>query len=216
MQNQDRAEFAKLLTSVYSAYDKDISEFTLTAFWETLKRFDFEDVRRAFHVHYGNPDSGQFAPKPGNIIKILEGGSGDRGLLAWSKVERAVRQVGPYQSVVFDDPIIHAVIRDMGGWIQLGDCQEREFEFRGKEFATRYRGYAETGRNDNFPAKLIGIAEADNTRNKRRVDPPLLIGNRQQAQLVLEQGASESGLMITKADVSEIANKLITSQGGEA
>jgi hypothetical protein len=28
-------------------------------------------------------------------------------------------QVGAYQSVVFDDPLIHLVLEDLGGWIKI-------------------------------------------------------------------------------------------------
>lgn len=209
MNDGQRKDFAELLTQVYSEYGRDISEFSLNAFWGALRRFDFDAVKHAFSVHYSSPDKGAFAPKPGDLIRIIEGGSGDRGLLAWTKVDKAVRRIGPYQSVVFDDPIIHAVIRDMGGWIQLGNVSERDFEFRGKEFVTRYRGYAETGRTDNFPAKLIGIAESDNTQNNRQVDPPLLVGDQRKAQEVLTNGSDSSGLKISriKADVKQIVDK---------
>lgn len=213
MNENEKKDFAELLTDVFSVYGKDVSAFSLDAFWATLRRFDFAAVKHAFNVHYGSPDKGNFAPRPGDIIRILEGGSGDRALVAWVKVDKAVRSIGPYQSVVFDDPIIHAVVRDMGGWIQLGNCSEKDFEFRGKEFATRYRGYAETGRRADFPAKLIGIAEMDNKQNNRQVDEPLLIGDERKAQLVLTKGADSAGLKVARLNR---AAKEIAKQDGAA
>ena len=200
MNENQMEDFAIMLTQVFAEYDKPASDFAVQAFWIALSRFDFDAVARAFNIHYSSPDNGKWPPKPGDIIRILEGGSGDRALLAWSKVDKAVRTVGPYESVVFDDPLIHSVIRDMGGWIKLGDCGERDFEFRGKEFCTRYRGYAENGKVDKFPAKLIGLAELSNSQTPGYdIDPPLLLGDSAKARLVLEQGGRNTGLKVTQA-----------------
>lgn len=35
-------------------------------------------------------------------------------MVAWNKVDKAVRQVGAWTSVMFDDALIHRVISDMG------------------------------------------------------------------------------------------------------
>ena len=215
MNENQMGDFAGLLTQILAEYDKPASDFAVQAFWSALSRFDFDAVTRAFNIHYSSPDNGKWPPKPGDIIRILEGGSGDRALLAWSKVDKAVRTVGPYESVAFDDPLIHSVIRDMGGWIQMGDCSDRDFEFRGKEFCTRYRGYAENGKIDRFPAKLIGIAELSNSQNPDYdIDPPLLIGDREKAQLVLEQGSINTGLEVTKAiPLDNILEQLKQNEG---
>ncbi len=57
---------------------------------------------------------------------MLGGSTQDAALAAWSKVDRAVREVGPYQSVAFDDALIHRVLFEMGGWIPLGSKTEDE------------------------------------------------------------------------------------------
>lgn len=198
MLEEEKLKFGELLTDVFSAYKQDISEFQLNAFWASLKRFDYDAISYGFGRHYGSPDRGQFAPKPGDIIRLIEGSSGDRGMLAWVAVDQAVRSVGPYQSVVFDDPITQAVIRDMGGWIQLGNCTEKDFEFRGKEFANRYRAYAETGRKFDHPKKLIGITEMENSKNQEPTDDPLLLGNPEKAAIVMRRGSERSSLLINK------------------
>jgi len=60
-------------------------------------------------------------PKPADIIRAIKGNSQTQSLQAWSKVEDAIRLVGPYRSVVFDDLAIHGVLQEMGGWVKL--CQ---------------------------------------------------------------------------------------------
>jgi len=76
--------------------------------------------------HLMNPDTGQFLPKPADIVRMLGGRTLDRALMAWAKVDKAVRQIGTYESVVFDDALIHRVLHEMGGWVGMGQKTENE------------------------------------------------------------------------------------------
>lgn len=161
MVDSDKKEFFALVANVYGFYRIECTPFALSVWWEACKPFDFVSVKGAFNRHAVNPDNGQFLPKPADIVKLIGGGSLDGALIAWSKVEKAIRTIGPYQTVVFDDPIIHKVISDMGGWIKFGDFTEEELPFKAKEFENRYRGYRTRGAVENVPTKLIGLTDAD-------------------------------------------------------
>lgn len=166
MQPSDSQAFKTLLQGVHSFYGKDLSEFALSVWWEAMRPFDFAAVRDALNRHAVNPDNGQFAPKPADVVRLLQGSTQDSALVAWAKVDRAMRSVGPYASVVFDDAVIHRVLHDMGGWVALSKFDENEWPFRAKEFENRYRGYA-TRTLEAWPPRLIGIAEAENARAGR-------------------------------------------------
>jgi hypothetical protein len=122
MRREDYDRFAQMLAAASDLYGKSISGGAMTLWWEALRRYDVADVERAFRAAVSNPESGQFMPKPADIIRAIDGTSGDRSLLAWGKVMDAMRAVGAYNSVAFDDPVIHAVVSDMGGWPKL--CRE--------------------------------------------------------------------------------------------
>jgi hypothetical protein len=89
---------------------------------------------------------------------------------------------------VFDDPIIHRVIHDMGGWITMGQKTEDEWPFVAKEFETRYRGMAVKGITE-YPRALIGIADAENRQQGYRPDQVTLIGDAEQCNRVLSKGS---------------------------
>jgi len=116
----DRQDFKKMLEVIFDSYQRDLSEGVLELWWTLMQPYDAPAVRDAFNRHCVNPDNGQFCPKPADVVKLIGGGTMDGALIAWSKVDRAMRTIGPYETVVFDDPIIHAVLSDMGGWIELG------------------------------------------------------------------------------------------------
>jgi len=194
MTEADKKNFYTLVGNVYAFYRQDTSSFALGVWWEAMKPFDFAAVADALNRHCVNPDSGQFMPKPADVVKMLRGSTLDGAMVAWSKVDKAVRQVGTYASVAFDDPIIHRVLQDMGGWVALGSKDEREWPFVAKEFETRYRGYRVRGEVPEYPKVLIGIAEAQNNQNDLKSQPPVLIGNSETAKRVLLGGSDKAAV----------------------
>lgn len=198
MQSDDSKQFRRLLEGVFDFYGKSLSEFTLSVWWEAMRPFEFVAVKDALNRHAVNPDNGQFLPKPADVVKLLQGSSLDSALMAWAKVDRAVRQVGPYSSVVFDDPIIHRVIADMGGWVAFGNVTEEEWPFKAKEFENRYRGYRMRPQLD-YPRRLIGIEEAENGRQGFNQDGRItMVGDREKCEAVAAGGTDQPLLGFTE------------------
>lgn len=198
MKADDRQDFKRMLEVIFDSYQRDLSEGVLELWWTLMQPYDAPAVRDAFNRHCVNPDNGQFLPKPADVVKLIGGGTMDGALVAWSMVDRAMRTVGPYETVVFDDPIIHAVVSDMGGWIELGKRTDDDWPFRAKEFEARYRGYRTRGRVEHYPNKLPGIIDATNAPNGFDLALPTLIGDRARATRVLNGGSASGGLQFTK------------------
>lgn len=198
MIDNDKERFFTCLVGSAEVVGKQLSKHGMKIYWEMLKDYDIESVEKAFIQHGKNPDAGQFMPKPADIIKHIDGGGEDRALLAWAIVDKSIRRVGQYvDGLVFDDPIIHAVVDDMGGWTHLCNIQtEDDLHFQGIEFSKRYRAYT-LSQHLEYPAMLRGISE----QNK----PPILIGDREKAKLVLQNGG-DSSLKIS----TDTNNKLLT------
>ena len=95
---------------------RPVSEFTLQVWCQACQPFTLEQISKAMTAHAVDPERGQFAPKVADVIRILQGTYTDRAQLAWGKALEAMSSVGAYSDVIFDDPAIHAVIEDLGGW----------------------------------------------------------------------------------------------------
>ena len=188
MKTQDAEQFLKLIGDVYAFYRQPFSDFAGDVWFEAMRPFELAAVSRALSRHCVNPDTGQFLPKPADVVKMLQGSSMDSALVAWSKVDKAVRSIGIWESVVFDDPIIHRVISEMGGWVQFGSKKEAEWPFVAREFENRYRGYLMRGEPVECLPKLIGLVEATNSLNGFSSDMPRLIGDPALAQKVYDGG----------------------------
>ncbi|MDQ2139568.1 DUF6475 domain-containing protein [Alcaligenaceae bacterium B3P038] len=198
MQEKDKARFSSLIGNVYAFYRQDISEFAIGVWWQAGKPFEYDEVADALNRHCVNPDNGQFMPKPADVVKMLQGSTKDGALIAWSKVDKAVRQVGTYNSVAFDDPIIHAVIQDMGGWVAFGAKDEKEWPFVRNEFENRYRGYRMRNDTGDYPHLLVGIADAQNSQRGFACQEPVLIGDASRAMRVIESGSTKPAIGFTR------------------
>lgn len=188
MQPGARKQFITFLTACAEVYGKPLSDAVMGVWWEALRPYEIDAVQGAFSRHIQSPDNGQFMPKPADIIRMLTGTSLDGSMVAWAKVDKAVRSVGPYASVTFDDPIVQRVLQDMGGWIAFGAKTDDEWPFIGNEFRTRYQGYRHCGEMPEYPRTLIGIAEAENSKRGIGTVDLVLIGDATKAQQVRDGG----------------------------
>ena len=210
-------DFSGILEVIAEQYGKKLSQNVVALYWQVLQAYDFAAVRDALGRHLRNTDTGQFMPKIADIIRMMQGSSQDAAFAAWSKVDKAVRSVGPYDTVVFDDPLIHKVLHDMGGWMGICGKDDEAWPFVAKEFETRYRGFKSRNEKVEYPAKLIGIFEAHNAKEGHKVAAPMLIGNASKAQEVLRLGTTGSKLLgMTRLNVDEPESNLWLIEKGAA
>ncbi len=198
MNNSDKEAFFGALGAAFELYGKTLSPAAANLYFETLSKYEIEDVLRALSAHVQSPENGQFTPKPADIIRIIDGEPETAGLKAWSKVVDAIRMIGPYQDVVFDDPLIHAVITDMGGWVRFNSITEKELPFKSNEFVKRYKGAVASIDMLDYPKILIGISNAYNGINGHSESKPVLIGCTEKARNVYRLGSDGAGNKITR------------------
>jgi hypothetical protein len=211
MKECDKSRFVSALVETADLYGYSLSIFAQKLWWDAMQPYDIETFLDALYRHIKNPDTGQFMPKPADVVRMLNGTSSDAALVAWAKVDKAVRHIGMFSSVVFDDPLIHRVLSDMGGWCSLATKTEDEWPFVGKEFENRYRGYSMRNEKPEYPAKMIGMFEAENSRNGFKSDPPILVGDTRRALAVMNGGTDKPilGFRPFDAELAREAEKLV-------
>jgi len=201
-----KTRFAQLFTILADYYKSEVSRAMLLVYWEGLRQYDYEAIEKAAWAHTQSPDeAGRWMPKISDLTKVLQGRTVDQASIAWAKVDRAIRTVGTWQDVAFDDPLIHRVIQDIGGWIKLGQQDEKEWPFIEKRFVTAYQGYRMKSDMPDYPDRLIGMANAHNGVEGQNKQPVRLIGDAEKAKAVLLAG---SGNVKTMNHVSNSIKQL--------
>lgn len=185
MQQHERGEFAQLITDVLAYYRQDASRFVLELWWNACQGFDLDQIRNAVQRHCTDPERGQFAPKVADIARVLQGTATDRAALAWGKCLEAMSSVGAYTDVVFDDPAIHAVVDDLGGWPKLCRTDMKELGYVQHRFCESHRAYTGRGAFD-YPRRLSGDRSPDSEYEKKglKLPRPALIGDAARAKQV--------------------------------
>jgi hypothetical protein len=204
----DLIPFMEMLDATAEQYGKTLSDGLKELYWNGLKGYDFAAVQSAFGRHIANPDTGMFMPKIADIVKMLQGSSQDSAYAAWTRVDKAIRSVGTYATVIFDDPLIHRTISDMGGWIAIGSKKESDWPFVAKEFETRYRGMKQLNVPMEYPSQLIGVEEMQNGQQGFRSAPPVLIGNPEKCRLIASKGSDNPALQITASAPAKVGEQV--------
>jgi hypothetical protein len=188
----ERRRFASLLTALSDYYNATISKAVAGIYWEGLRQYDYEAIEKACWAHTQLPDeAGRWMPRNADIIKMIVGSTLDQAALAWSRFDSALRTRGTWDDVVFDDPLIHRVVADMGGWVWFGHKYEGEkgdWQFVAKDFQGRYRSYRIRGVVPDYPARLTGIGNAHNASHNLPLLPMILLGDAEKAKQVFKGG----------------------------
>jgi hypothetical protein len=199
MKNQ--ATFKEYMTVLSDLHDKPLSELTIRLYWKALEPFTDDECQKAFEALIL---SSRFFPKPVDFIEVLRGKTEDQATRAWLKVAKAISRIGNYQSVQFDDLVIHSAIQGMGGWPKICQSLEKDMPWCQKEFERLY-GLMSLGCG-NHPSYLPGQCEIDNSARGYDRDTDIITigfdGKADQKQIVARKphDMRKSNIMTSKDD----------------
>lgn len=189
MRDADRKDFYQAWAACWEQCGKAVTDRLLRFAFESLRDYELSEIQAGLLAHARDPDQGQYAPKPADVIRQIEGGGDERAMRAWAKVERAVTQVGPWKPLAFDDPAIHACIEEMGGFPVFCRATLDDWNILRSWFTKIYRSHLRRPPT-TYPAVIWGEGG--------RREELQFIGDSAKAQAVLE-GGSDSTTAVTEA-----------------
>jgi hypothetical protein len=181
------------LNELFGDPAKKVSHLKMDLYYNALKDLSIEQLNNAVNVLCQTKMIKTW-PLPAEIRQAVEGSLQDKAAVAFDKLLGAVRSVGPYQTVIFDDPAIHTYVQSYGGWEEICDKTTEEWKYMRNEFIKGYNGY--TSRTD-VPLQLTGIHDAMNrAKGYDHYIPPSIIGDSVKAlewtnKLVITRGNSK-------------------------
>lgn len=174
MIDADKQKFRELMMIAGEVYNREISKELLKAYFTTMTSLPIQQVSDAMMAHLQDPDSGQFFPKPADLVRHVIGTSKkraaeveDRAAIAWACVEREIRRIGSYGTLALEDKQALAAIKAMGGWKDLCSTELDKMEWRRKEFIRIYETYDRTP-IDQLPANLPGRIELSEHKQQQQ------------------------------------------------
>lgn len=130
-------------------------------YFQSFKDWPSEDFKKACQSVMQNRVFNGL-PKIAEIREALYGRIDDLVALAWESLMKALREVGPWESVIFEDGAIGHSIEAMGGWEKVNGWTVDECRMRRKEFESIY--LANLRRGNIKPKKMTGLIEAHNSQ----------------------------------------------------
>ena len=173
MNELDRRGFSNVMQLLAVTYDKEATVDLIEAYWAALKDLPLDDIKRSASQAMRRLE---WMPKPAQLRKLAGDVEPDhRAAIAWEVVRKALNQHGTYRSVDFDDPVINATIRNLGGWIELGQKDSKDFDvWTRKEFERIYQAIYASGVTEEASAYLTGKTEHENA-GRYEVEPPVKV-----------------------------------------
>jgi len=193
MTDDDQKEFLEWLTLLAESYNRKVSNLLIETYWQCLRPYTLAQFKTAIVDTLRNPDRELWRmPIAGELIAVIQGDSRQFAQNSWTQVVHAIKTIGRYDSVVFDNPIIHCVIRDMGGWVYLCHQPEKTFPSLRKDFIKRYRKY-HANPSIHYPCELKGSLELDNDARgfPQSKSNTKLIGDHKLALAVYKSGSKQ-------------------------
>ena len=162
----DKRRLIELIGMLCAAFDVEADRPRLMAYELALSDMELGDIETACSRALRES---KFMPKPRELREL--GGHIDdasRGVLAWNVVLRAIQKVGANSSVDFDDPLINATIRSMGGWTELATQENPELhKWQSQRFTETYKRLAAVGVSleSEIAQPLLGLLEIEGGRH---------------------------------------------------
>jgi len=152
MTDADKKQFLTLMMGVAENFTAQLSKPGIAMRFEALREFPIEQVRDACTAIVTTRKFSKM-PTIAEFMEYLGGGSvDDIAAIEAAKVLRAIKSIGGYRSVAFDNATTQAVIEyGFGGWAKV--CAEMEADKEHwflKDFAKTYGAYSRQG------VKLVG------------------------------------------------------------
>ena len=167
MNDKDKMIIAKL-GMIAEIFKEELSEASARAYVEILRPYDIEKLQYAC-LQIINTRTYNGFPKPANFIKHMEPDQDVLAEQALTKCREMMDIYGGIETVAFDDPVIHYVIRSSrGGW--PGFCEDYYSVNAGyealwdKDFKQKYLMYLQDGQDneqENTPI-LMGTRDSLN------------------------------------------------------
>lgn len=158
---RDRERFAMAINVLATAFERELDEPLLEAYWMALDDLPIDVIERAVKRSIRELE---YFPKPAQLRKLEAPMKAEhRAVVAWRVVSKTAASTGAYASVSFDDPVTNATIRNMGGWHWLCERPAKDFDvWVRKDFERIYRALYESGVNGDSCKHLPGRTERDN------------------------------------------------------
>lgn len=195
MDESHKKEFGIVISALFESYGQEATSPRLLGYWMGLGDLVLDDVKKAVTKAIR---ASERLPTPVELRRFAgELAPEDRAQAAWGDVLRAI-PCGPYKHVDFEDSVINAAIRMLGGWptfVSRFSGAESE-KWARLEFLKTYQSLADYGVTGEAAAALPGLAEVQCFGGKVIPYQPIPVSCDQQRKLLAVKAKEQEGPLL--------------------
>jgi hypothetical protein len=161
MEPNDKKRLINCLMVMGETFQVKVTDLTVKAYSIALSELSIEQIESACTKAIV---SSKFFPRPFDIRELAGVISPEgRAVIAFAVVSKTASQIGSDGSPDFDDAVVNATIRHLGGWVRICGIEAEEFEkWFSKEFQRVYVTLCQAGITPEMSAPLVGEHENHN------------------------------------------------------
>lgn len=149
---------ATAITLLGEAFRQKVSDATMEAYKIGVGDLSNSDLARATDIAL---HTCKFFPSPAELREFVGQKHESVAQKAWLAVDRAA-YIGSYRHVDFDDPLINAAIRSLGGWAQiLTGTGDNWAVWTRKDFVAAYESFSRGGVSADACRPLDGLSQGE-------------------------------------------------------
>jgi len=157
----------QILALLSEMYSKEISEALSKLYIDRLKEFPIEKIEKAANSLMDSHALNRFPTIADFMLHLRPPAeTDDRATQAWLKATDKMASEGRWNTVKFDDPIIHHAITRFGGWIEWGNrlyiATPEDLVWIQKDFERVYKNCLQIVELSESPPPLIGTRDTQN------------------------------------------------------
>jgi len=176
MTDSDKPQYTVIIEALAATFRVEPTKALLLGYWLGTEDLGLGDVKHAATTAMRRS---RFMPTVAELRELAgEMLPAHRAVLAWQATKDAMRPAGIYNSVDFDDKVINATIRNLGGWEAFSIREEEEGDkWLRKDFERVYQSLLVSGVGAEAAAPLLGIHARTNgfLGFHKQIPEPLLI-----------------------------------------
>ena len=130
-----KSVFKQKVGELYLIFGGERNEARDQLYWENLRALKNEDFAKAVKLIIQN---NKFFPKIAEIRQLIKNSDGDV-LEAWNEFRDEIREHGVYSLPQFKKPILHQVVRFLGGWQTVSYVERKDMPFLRRDFIEIYK-----------------------------------------------------------------------------
>lgn len=165
MNENERTQFVEIMAGLGEIYDKLFSKVAIEMYWDALKPYSLDDIKRATSNIVRTHKYATF-PKPAEFIEYIDPPQ-DAEMKAELMTEEFYAQFAGsgYESFEWQDPILAMTVAHYGGWhsvlAQYPRDNEKDAMFWMKDFKKTYAAFLRHPRRMSS-LRVTGTLESDN------------------------------------------------------